>query len=89
MDKITYEEIAELLLGMVVQHCHEGPDGVYDSGFIGINAEAIRALCDVGVMTAVHDGGGRCIQARIGGEIIDHASEPLLAIACEPARNDP
>jgi len=64
---MSNENLADILLEMVEQYCHEDENGVYDSGFIGVNADAIRALIELGYMTKVHDGGGRCVQASRHG----------------------
>jgi hypothetical protein len=85
-DEITKEDLVDLLLEMVQQHCHE-KDGVYDSGFISIDADAIRALIVLGKMREVNDGGGgRFVEASIGGITIEHeacisdsANTPLIS----------
>lgn len=71
-DEVTKELLADILLDMVTQHCHQEPSGAYDSGFIGVNADAMRALIELGKMRKVHDGGGRHVQASIGGIVIDN-----------------
>lgn len=50
-----------LLKNMVIQHCSE-KNGKYFSGFIGINADAMRYLGEVGLLD-VNDCGGRVVEA--------------------------
>ena len=67
-DKERLDEVLDVLEGMVEQHCwhHEEKD-YYDSGFIGINANAIELLCQYGRMTPYkgEKGCGRCWQAHM------------------------
>lgn len=56
-------EYLTLVADLVAQHCYEN-DGVYESGCIGVNAQAIRLLCTEGWMVMVHDGIGRNCSAR-------------------------
>jgi len=56
-------DLLDIIEGLVRQHCNHDcdhdADGVYDSGFIGVNAKAMDALCTHGLATYVRDGGGR------------------------------
>lgn len=53
----------EIIADMVAQHCYE-KEGIYESGCISANADAIRFLCAEGWMEMVHDGIGRNCSAR-------------------------
>lgn len=52
-----------LIADLVAQNCFE-KDGVYESGCISTNADAIRYLCEKGWMEMVHDGIGRNCSAK-------------------------
>ena len=59
--------LRQLVCDLVEQNCRSvrsaEPDYI-DSGFISTHAEAIRYLCEHGLMTMVNDGFGRCVQAK-------------------------
>lgn len=58
--------LRHLLLGMVEQHCHAKlarSGKKYDSGFVTVNAEVIRYLCEVGLLKMLSDDFGRCVWA--------------------------
>jgi len=57
------DEYLTLIADLVAQHCYE-ENGIYESGCISVNAEAICLLCDKGWMVMVNDGIGRNCSAR-------------------------
>jgi hypothetical protein len=60
-------EVRELLLRMVNQHCRDGLDPKRDrlfSGFIGVNAEVMRYLGEVGLLNVTSDNGGRVVEVE-------------------------
>lgn len=65
MSEITKNELAETLLDMVTQSCHQNEHGAYESGFISAYADAIRMLSNLGLMEITHDGYGRCVHAKL------------------------
>lgn len=40
----------DIIAGLVRQHCRKDADGMIESGFIGVNADAIDLLCEHGIM---------------------------------------
>lgn len=58
--------LRHLVCDLIEQNCRTkgGSRGDIDAGFISCNAEAIRYLCEYGLMAMVHDGTGRAVFAR-------------------------
>ena len=64
----AYHEAIDIIKELIAQSCEErrvGGKVAYHSGFISAYAEALRFLVDEGKAELVHDGGGRCVEAKI------------------------
>jgi hypothetical protein len=60
---VTKSELLFALAGMVETHCVER-ENVYETGWLGVNKEAMQLLVRCGVMKLVKDGYGRGYWAK-------------------------
>lgn len=66
-DKEEIYDLRLMLLRMVTQHCAAPPEYKsfdIDSGFMPCNANAIRYLCNLGMMEMVNDGTAYWVKAK-------------------------
>lgn len=65
------DRLVGVVRGMIEQDIYLNADGLRDSMFITAHAEALRELCDRGVMVAEMDDGGRYVRASFVAEVSD------------------
>jgi hypothetical protein len=59
------EELVDIAYWMIIQNCKKDTKGNYFSGFVGVNAQAMRLLCKLGLMEMVDDAFHRNVTVRI------------------------